>query len=217
MPDYAAQRANMVMSQIHANGVTEAAILDAFGNVPREHFVPAEKRSVAYADAPVQIVHGRWLLEPRTFAKLIELGEVDHADTVLDVGCVTGYSTAVLAQLARRVVGLEQDVDLVRIASEKLREAEVHNAAIVQGSLAEGARGNGPYNVIVIEGGIEQTPQRLLAQLADGGRLVAILQRQAQGHAIVYLNEGGRIGHRLTFDACAPVLNGFREPAGFVF
>ncbi|MGH6878209.1 MAG: protein-L-isoaspartate O-methyltransferase family protein [Rhizomicrobium sp.] len=217
MPDYAAQRHTMVALQILADGVTDERLLASFRDVPRERFVPAEKRSVAYADAPIELVHKRWLLEPRTFSKLLQLAEIRPSDSVLDVGCTTGYSTAVLAKIARRVVGLEEDADLVRIASDTLRETGILNASIAQGALVEGNRAGAPFDVIIIEGAIEQTPQKLLAQLAEGGRMVAISRRDAQGHAILFLKEPDRLGRRIAFDAWAPVLSGFRQPAGFMF
>ena len=218
MPDYAAQRANMVATQILTNGVSEERVLDAFQRVPREQFVPADKRAIAYAEAPVEVVRGRWLLTARSFAKLLELAEIRPEDTVLDIGCGTGYSTAVIARLARRVTGLEEDAALVRVASDLIHAEGAANATVVQGALADGHRSGSPYDVIVIEGGVETIPDGLLAQLAEGGRLVAIVQRQSHGKAIVFLSEGGRTGHRFDFDASEKnVLPGFRQPAGFVF
>jgi protein-L-isoaspartate(D-aspartate) O-methyltransferase len=217
MPDYVAQRQNMVASQVYANGVTDEPLLASFLEVPRECFVPAEKRSVAYADAAIELVHRRWLLAPRAFAKLLQLAEIQPTDSVLDVGCATGYSSAVLAKVAARVVGLEEDADLVRIASEALRGTGLANVSVVQGALAGGNPAAAPFDVIIVEGGIEQTPQALLMQLREGGRLAAISLQNGQGQAILYLKEGNRVGHRTAFDASAPVLNGFRQPAGFVF
>jgi protein-L-isoaspartate(D-aspartate) O-methyltransferase len=217
MPDYAAQRSNMVASQILANGITDPRLLDAFGTVPREAFVRAEKRSVAYVDAAIELVHHRWLLEPRTFAGMLRLAEIQPSDRVLDVGCTTGYSTAVLARIADKTIGLEEDADLVRIASETLRALGVTGASIVQGSLAEGCASAAPYDVVIVNGAIEVPPQRLLGQLADGGRLVAISQHNAAGQAVLYLKEDGHAGRRFAFDASAPLLSGFRQPARFVF
>ena len=216
MPDYAAQRANMVATQIFANGVTEERVLDAFHAVPRELFVPAEKRGIAYAEVAIEVVPSRRLLPVRTFAKLLELAEIEPDETILDVGCATGYSTAVIARLGSRIIGLEEDATLVRIASELLHSTGVAKATIAQGALVDGYRSAAPFDAIIIEGGVEEVPESLLAQLREGGRLVTILQRQSQGQAIVFLKEGERTGHRFDFDAAANVLPGFRKPAAFV-
>jgi protein-L-isoaspartate(D-aspartate) O-methyltransferase len=215
MPDYFVQRHNMVDSQILANGVTDARLLEAFREIPRERFVPPAKRAVAYADAEIEIVHGRSLLAPRTFAKLLQLAEIQPSDIVLDVGCATGYSTAVLSQIPRRVIGLEQDADLVRVAAEALHD--YGNASVTQGALPGGCRAGAPFDLIVVEGAFERDPESLIAQLSEGGRLVGILQNRDRRHAVIYLKEVGRVGRRMAFDASAPVLNGFREPTEFVF
>jgi protein-L-isoaspartate(D-aspartate) O-methyltransferase len=148
---------------------------------------------------------------------LLQLADIQPSDSVLDVGCATGYSTALLSRVARRVIGLEQDADLVRIAVDALHDCGAGNASIVQGPLSDGNRASAPFNVIILEGAFERTPERLLSQLAEGGRLVGIFQNEAQGHAVLYLKEPGRVGRRIGFDASAPVLAGFRQPAGFVF
>lgn len=217
MPDFATLRANMVATQVLANGVTEERILKAFGSVPRESFVPAARRAIAYAEAPVEIVPGRFLLSPRCFAKLVELADIRPEETVLDIGCATGYSTHVVAQLAKRVIGLEEDAALVRVASDMQHTLRAANLATVQGSLAQGYRDSAPYDVILIEGGVEAVPPALTAQLANGGRLVAMYRRDAQARAVVLLNEDGRTGQRFDFDDSAALLPGFREPPKFVF
>jgi protein-L-isoaspartate(D-aspartate) O-methyltransferase len=208
---------NMVDSQVRANDVTDIRIHDAMRAVPRERFVPTVKRGVAYADGAIEVVANRYLLEPRTFSKLIQLAQIASADSVLDVGCATGYSTAVVARLAARVTGLEQDADLVRVASDMTPAVGATNVAIVQGPLADGHRANAPYDAIVVNGAIEATPEALLGQLAEGGRLVAIVQSGEQSRAHLYLRQNGRIGSRVAFDAWAPLLAGFRQKVGFVF
>ncbi|HEY5336934.1 MAG TPA: protein-L-isoaspartate O-methyltransferase [Rhizomicrobium sp.] len=217
MPDYFAQRVNMVESQIRVNDVTDTRIHDAMRTVPRERFVPAARKTTAYADAPAEVAPGRYLMEPRSFAKLLQLAQVAPTDSVLDVGCATGYSTAVLGMLAGRVTGLEQDADLVRVASDMVSAVAARNATIVQGSLSDGFKGNAPYDVIFVNGAIETRPEALLAQLAEGGRLVAILKTEAHSRANVFVRENGRVGARADFDADAPILAGFRQKAGFVF
>jgi len=216
----AAARLHMIDSQIRPNDVTDPQLLSAIGTVPRENFVPRAARALAYADAPVEVAPGRFLLEPRTFAKLLQLARITPQDRILDVGCATGYSSAVLARLGGHVVALEQDADLLRIASEAL--STTANITLVQGGLIEGAKMEGPFDVIVVEGAIEQTPDILLSQLAEGGRLVAVMQEstpggQPIGRGTLFLKEHGAIGHRAAFDAAAPLLAGFRKAVGFVF
>lgn len=217
MPDYTAQRMNMVESQVRANDVTDIRIHDAMRQIPRERFVPTLKRGVAYADGAIEVVANRYLLEPRIFSKLIQLAQIAPTDTVLDVGCATGYSTAVIARLAARVIGLEQDADLVRVASDMVPAVGATNISIVQGSLAEGHRAGAPYDAIIVNGAIEAVPETLSSQLAEGGRLVAVVQAGEQSRAYLYLRQNGRIGSRIAFDAWAPLLAGFRRKVGFVF
>jgi len=217
MQDYAAQRQNMVESQVRPNDVPDPRLQDAMRRVARERFVPASKRALAYADSTVEVVPGRYLLDPRSFAKLAQLAGIGANDRVLDVGCATGYSTAVLARLAQSVTGLEEDADLVRIASDMLAAVGARNATVVQGMLTEGAKSGAPYDVILIEGAVEEVPERLLAQLGEGGRLAAIAQKGAQGQARLYVREHGRIGSRAGFNATVPLLSGFRQKVGFVF
>ncbi|HVV26638.1 MAG TPA: protein-L-isoaspartate O-methyltransferase [Bryobacteraceae bacterium] len=209
-------RFNMVEAQIRTSNVTDPRIHAAMGVVPREKFVPAAARALAYADVPVAVAPGRYLLDPRSFAKLLQLARVTAEDRVLDVACGTGYSSAVLARLAGEVVALEQDADLVRIASELLANA-VGKVEVVQGGLIEGVRGQAPFDVIFVNGAIEQAPETLLSQLAEGGRLVAIMREGAQSRAWLFLKENGQIGRRPDFDADVPLLAGFRKAVGFVF
>jgi protein-L-isoaspartate(D-aspartate) O-methyltransferase len=218
MPDYATQRLNMVEAQVRANDVTDTRIHAAMREVPREIFVPAAKRGVAYADSAIEIVRDRYLLEPRTFAKLLQLAEVRPTDSVLDIACGTGYSTAVIARLARTVIGLEQDADLVRLACEAVPAAGAKNAVIAQGAFVEGMPAKAPFDAIFVNGAVETIPDNLLAQLGEGGRLVAVVHSSERlGRATLFLREHGRIGRRVAFDAAAPALVGFRNSVGFVF
>jgi len=162
-------RFNMVEAQIRPADVTDERILAAMSAVPREKFVPGSARALAYADVPVPVAQGRYLLDPRSFAKLAQLAEITAGDRILDVGPGTGYSSAVLARLGAEVVAVEQDADLVRIASELLANP-VGKVELVQGGLVEGFKSKAPYDVIFINGAIEQVPDTLLAQLAEGGR-----------------------------------------------
>jgi protein-L-isoaspartate(D-aspartate) O-methyltransferase len=217
MSQFPAQRFNMVEAQLRVNDVVEPRLLAAMGEVPRERFVPASKRALAYADVPVEVAPGRHLLDPRSFAKLVQLADVRPSDTVLDVGSATGYSAAVLARLAKSVIALEQDAELVRIAYDLLPSAGAANAIVTQGALNQGLKTKAPYDVIVVNGAIAERPDNLLAQLAEGGRLVAVIGQGAAGKAELFLREHGRIGRRSGFDAAVPPLVGFSKTVGFVF
>jgi protein-L-isoaspartate(D-aspartate) O-methyltransferase len=217
MPDSARQRAAMVESQLRTNDVTDPRILKAMGEIPRERFVPAALSPVAYMEGCVSLGKGRALLDPRCFAKLAQLAEVRASDRVLDVGCLTGYSTLVLSRLAAHVVGLEEDGELKRTAEKSLSQLGVANVEFVQGSLDQGCVQKAPFDIIFINGTTEIRPERLLAQLAEGGRLVAILRDGAAGHAGLFLKHEGAVSERSAFDAQVPNLPGFQKVAGFVF
>jgi len=217
MSDYAVQRFNMVETQVRTNDVTDPRIHAAMRTVAREQFVPAEKRSVAYADLALEIAPGRFVPDPRTFAKLLQLAAVRDTDSVLDVACATGYSTVVIAKLAKRVTGLEQDADLVRVADEAVRSSGTSNASIVRGELSEGFRPAAPFDVIFVNGAVEAVPESLLTQLGEGGRLVAVVRADGQSRAQLFLREKGHVACRVDFDSGMPLLAGFRKAVGFVF
>lgn len=207
-------RANMIEAQIRANDVTDPRIHAALAAVARDAFVPSAKRALAYADVPVEIAHGRYLLDPRSFAKALQLAAITADDKILDVACGTGYSAAVLSRLGGTVVALEQDADLVRIASGLIFDS---NVRLMQGALIEGARDETPFDVIFVNGAVEAAPETLLSQLGEGGRLVAFMQTGAQGRAMLYTREQGQIGARPDFDAQVPLLAGFKKHMGFIF
>jgi protein-L-isoaspartate(D-aspartate) O-methyltransferase len=209
-----AARTNMIDAQIRSADVTDPRIHAAMAAVARERFVPTARRALAYADVAVEVAPGRFLLDPRSLAKGLQLAGVRAEDRVLDVGCATGYSSAVLGRLAKSVIALEQDADLVRVASQALENAP-GDIEVTQGSLIEGFKMGGPYDLIFVNGAIEARPETLLGQLDEGGRLVAFLQ--AEGRATLYVREHGQIGSSPGFDAHVPVLAGFRKSQGFIF
>ncbi|MBV9331197.1 MAG: protein-L-isoaspartate O-methyltransferase [Alphaproteobacteria bacterium] len=217
MPDYAQQRLTMVDAQVRTNDVTDPRIHAAMREIPREKFLPSSRSAIAYADRPVDVAPNRYLLDPRTFSKLLQLADIGEGDHVLDVACATGYSTAVISRLAKSVAGLEQDTDLVRLAVESLRAVGASNATVVQGIFEQGVRDRAPFDVVFINGAIQVKPETLLGQLAEGGRLVAIRQDDAQGHAELFVRRHDRVGARFAFDANAPLLSGFTRSRGFVF
>lgn len=218
MTDYTAARLNMVEGQVKPNRVTDGALLNAMANVPRELFVPAASRGIAYVDEDISIGGGRYLLEPMVFARLVQEAGVGKEDVVLDIGCGTGYSTAVLARLANTVVALESDADFADRAGDLLSDMNVDNAVIVKGGLPAGHAAQGPYPVILINGAVAEAPQALFDQLADGGRLVTVLAGKGRvGRAVLYRRIGEIVSRRELFDASTPLLPGFEPVPAFEF
>jgi len=212
--DFATQRTHWVDSQVRPNDVTDLRIIAALSEVPREAFVPAERRALAYADGRVPIGSGRTLLDARAFAKMLQLAAIGAGDRVLDVGCGTGYSTAVLALLAGSVVGLEENSGLADHAERAL--ARVPNVTIFRQPLAQGVPGQ-KFDVIFVNGAVDQRPDALLSQLNEGGRLVCIQRDSGVGRAILYVRGEGAFSARPAFDAQTPVLPGFEAAQRFVF
>jgi len=217
MGDLAQARANMVAGQIITDDVHNGRVLDAMSEVMRERFVPAAMAATAYADVEIALEGGRALLMPVALAKLLQMADVEPDDLVLDVGCATGYSTAVLARLAGSVVALESDPELAAEASETLSALGVDNAAVVQGPLEAGYEAEAPYDVIILNGSVDQLPDALVAQLAPGGRLAAIIGTGQVGRATLITRQDATVGAREVFEARATRLPGFAVDKSFVF
>ena len=219
--NFTAARINMVNSQVRPTDVTDYALIDAMLDIPRERFVPSDRRFAAYIDEDVPISRDegaeRYLMEASPFARLAQLTDVGPDDTILDVGCGTGYSTAVLARIGGSVIALESDPDLAAYATDALVELSVDNAAVVEGPLAEGYAKEAPYDVIVLGGSVDHVPEALLDQLGEGGRLVAVVGRGPAARAMLYVRDGGIVGSRAAFNAGVPPLPGFEREVGFVF
>jgi protein-L-isoaspartate(D-aspartate) O-methyltransferase len=217
MNDSLKRREAMINGQILPNRVTDMRVAEAMLAVPREPYLPRELRGVAYLDEDIPIGGGRYLMEPVVFARLLQAAAVGPDDAVLDVGCGTGYSSAVLARLASAVVALECDQALIERANANLTELGIDNAVVVVGPLADGCPKQGPFDVIVLNGAVEVLPAALTEQLAEGGRLVAVERRLGVGKARRYVKLGGLVGATELFDAQVPALPGFEMAEGFVF
>jgi protein-L-isoaspartate(D-aspartate) O-methyltransferase len=220
MFDFAAARRMMVDGQVRTADVTDQRIIGAMLELPREHFMPERNASLAYLDLDVPVSAGappRRLIKPMVLAKLVQAAEVGPQDRVLDLACGTGYSTALLARLAAHVVALEEDATLERHARENLAAVGASNVEVVTGPLAEGWPAGAPFDVILINGCAEIVPERLIRQLKEGGRLVAVVGRPPGCKATRFLASGGHAGPLPIFDAAAPPLPAFAEPPAFVF
>lgn len=215
--DFNAARETMVESQIRTADVTDLSLLSAFRKTPRERFVPAARMALAYGDAVIQYDEDRFLLRPRDFAKLAQAADIQSHEVVLDIACGRGYSTAVLAQVAETVVGLEADEERVDRATNLLTETDIMNAAVVKGDLKRGAPEHGPFDVIMVNGAVSEVPDAWFGQLANGGRLAVIVKNGPIGRATLFTKSGNAIGDRVVFDANAPYMPGFEPAPSFVF
>ncbi len=208
----------MVDSQLRTNKVIDAAVLDAFAAVPRELFVPEASRGIAYVDEDISIGADRYIMEPMVLARLLQAAELQAGDMVLEVGCGTGYATAILARLAGTVVALESDAELRERANATLGELGLDSAVVVGGELTEGYPKQAPYNVILISGAVADVPQAITDQLAPDGRLVTVIQRSPViAQACLMQRSGDVVSSRALFDAATPVLPGFAAEPGFEF
>lgn len=218
MTDFERARALMVDNQLRTSGVTEHRLLARMAMIPRELFVSASRKPVAYIDDVQWLGEPgarRFLAPPALLAKLLQLAEISETDSVLDIGAATGYSTAVIGGLAASVTGLEANAGLASLARTNLDELGIANASIVVGDL--GALRGQLFDVVIVEGALDSVPQAFLAVLRDGGRLVALIRSGGVAVANVFVKTGATITARGEFNATLPPLDAARPVEEFVF
>ena len=216
---FATARKTMVDCQLRPSKVTDQFILDAFLTIPREDFVGKQQRALAYVDEDLQLSGGRCLMEPMVLARLLQALEIRPDDSVLIVGAGCGYGTAVAAKLAGSVIAIETRANLVDKAQAVLVSIGIDNAAIVKSRLVDGYPEEGPYDRILIEGGVETVPDNLLKQLTPKGRLAAIYRKPGHpvGVASVWTGSGKEFTRTPLFDARVPNLDEFNAKVEFSF
>lgn len=215
MTDFAARRTMMVDTQVRPSDVTKFPIIDAMLSVPREAFVPREQAEAAYISENVPIAPGRVVLEPRTLGKLLDALNIEGNELVLDVAAGYGYSSALVARMAEAVIAVEEDESMAVEAQSILSEQGADNVVVHVGPLTEGAAQHGPYDAILIQGGVEQVPDSLLDQLKDGGRIGCVVMEGALGVVRIGYKIDGEMTWRFAFNASAPVLPGFEKTVTF--
>ena len=218
MADFSRARRNMVDCQLRTNKVIDEALIARFETVPREVFVDEALRSIAYVDEDVAIGGGRYLMAPMILARILQELAISPTEVVLDVGCGTGYSSAILSGLADTVVALEENHELAARANDLLTALAADNAIVIEAPLTEGYATQGPYDIIFFGGAIAEVPPALTDQMVDGGRLAAVIDDgNGNGKAILMIKRHGTVSHRELFDASVPRLPGFEPKMGFVF
>lgn len=215
--DFDSARVKMVDNQIRTTDVTSYAVLEAFLTVGREKFVPATMAPMAYIDEDLKIAEGRYVMEPSPLAKLLQLAEIDKTSLVLEIGCGTGYAAALMSLMADSVVALECDEALAESATETLSSNGFANVAVVSGPLADGYPSAAPYDVIFVNGAVEELPEAYGAQLRDGGRMVAVIGTGGAAQARLFVKSGDDLSSRPAFNASVKPLPGFQKKAEFVF
>lgn len=215
MPDFAFRRTMMVDTQVRPSDVTKFPVIAALLEVPRERFVPAALVEAAYVGENLPLAPGRVLLEPRTLAKMLDAIDLRGTDLVLDVAPGTGYSSAVAARMAQAVVAVEPDPDLAAECESVLAALGVGNVVVERGPAEAGAPAHGPYDAMLVQGGVETFPETLAAQLKEGGRAAVLFVEGPLGVARLGVRRAGAMRWRDLFNAAAPVLPGFARPRAF--
>jgi len=216
--DFGAARRCMVQNQIVTNRITDPLVIAQLSELPRELFLPEPLRGIAYVDEDVPLGQDRYLIEPLIAALLVQAAEIDDDDLVLDVGTGTGYTAALAAGMASAVVALESDPPLAAAARTALAGCGCESVEVVEGPLAAGWPAQAPYDAILFAGGVAEVPRAILDQLAEGGRLVAVVMQDRRfGHGQLFLRHAGVISHRTLFDASLPLLPGFAPEPTFRF
>lgn len=215
MSDYTTRRTMMVDTQVRPSDVTKFPIIDAMLSVPREAFVPQAMREIAYVGECIELGKNRVVLEPRTFAKMLDALNIQPNELVLNVGANLGYSSAVIARMAEAVIALEEDERMAQDAQENLSENGADNVVVETGELKNGAAQHGPYDVIILEGAVEDLSAAILDQVKEGGRIGCIFADGALGTVKIGYKLDGKMNWRMAFNATAPVLPGFNREAAF--
>ena len=210
-------RINMVDSQIRPNDVTNPAIVRAFSTVPREAFVGKAAAPLAYSELEIETSPGRALWTPRDFAKLLAAAKPAETDLALVIGCGAGYECAILNGLVDTVIGIDEDESVVNATGERLAEEGFDHVAVVPAKLADGLPEEGPYDLVMVLGMVEQVPEAWTAQLKSGGRVAVVVDTGKVGKARIYTRTGDAVSFRDCFDATPPKFNEFNAPETFAF
>ena len=220
MSEFDIARRNMVDGQLRPTKVTDARILDAMSELPREMFVGKSRQGIAYVDEDIEIADDRYLIEPVVLARLVQALDLTKDDSVLVIGAATGYDAALIGRLAGPVVAVESDSHLAEQASMVINHLGIDNVAVVEGALQDGFAEQAPYDAIFFGGAVAEVPEGIAAQLAPNGRMVAVIggaENGILGRATLMAKVGDSLSRRALFDAGTRPLPGFEKAPAFVF
>ena len=223
MLDLTMNRRRMVDNQIRTADITSRPLLTAFDELPREGFLPEAAQPFAYSDRHLAIGsieatgETRYALAPVLVARMLQALEPVAGGKVLHVACGTGYASAILAKLGAAVVALDEDAKLVATAEAALVDVKIAGVKTLTGPLAAGAAAEGPFDAIFMEGAYQKQPSGLLAQLAEGGRLIGVEGTGRAGQVMLHVKSSGALAARAVFDASAPLLAAFAAEPQFAF
>ena len=210
MQDFSLARRAMVDNQLRPEGVTDRGVLTAMGSVARERFVPESARALAYFDRSLRIAEGRSIMPPAALGRLLSELAPKVGERALVIGSGTGYSSAVLGEIGLDVVALESDESLAAVAGEAGVET-------VAGNPAKGHAAGAPYDLLLLDGAVEEIPEALIKQVRDGGRLAGAMVDRGVSRLVVGRVSGGVLGLRSLVDADVDPLPGFERPRAFTF
>jgi protein-L-isoaspartate(D-aspartate) O-methyltransferase len=218
MSVYELARANMIERQLRPNTVTDDRVIGAFAALRREQFVPERLRAMAYADRDLPLGGGRYLMNPMVAGRLLQALEIGRTDAALVVGAGVGYEAALIAQLARSVIAVEEDAGLARLGRDALVEHRIASVKFVEEPAVQGSRARPSYDIILFGGAVAEIPGEIASRLSEGGRMAVVVRPDdGPGRATLVTRTGGILAHRVMFDAATPLLPGFARKPAFVF
>ena len=208
---------NMVEGQIKPIGNISKQVMDAFLLISRDQFVPSDLKNFAFLEKNIELGNDRFLLKPSLIAKIISLADFNSSDTVLIIGSSTGYSSAILSNIAETVISIEEDDELVSFSETVVSNKKIDNVVFIKKDLNQGCPEHGPFNKILIEGAIEDIPKYLFEQLDENGKMIAIIANGDLSEVREYNKVGENISSKFLFNCEAPKLKAFNKTDSFNF
>ena len=195
-PDFTDQRVRMVERQLRRRGIDDQRVLAAMAAVPREHFVPDRVRESAYNDSALPIGHEQTISQPWVVAAICQALRLGGDENVLEIGTGSGYSAAVLANLASQVISIERVPELGETARSKLEDLGIGNVEVIVGDGSRGYPEDAPYDAIAVHAATPEAPHSLIAELGPDGRLVVPIATGSSDLLTAFIRQNGSCARR---------------------